>query len=103
MRVKAGWNPTAPIDWRAAAQPKARIVQLKVVFYLYGCLRIEFEYRSIQRTDEQMPEAPTAASLQRVQKLVQIYTEKSGTTTHPDAAITNVIVLVLNCVNTYLY
>jgi ferredoxin-thioredoxin reductase catalytic chain len=42
-----------------------------------------------------MPEAPTAASLQRVQKLVQIYTEKSGTTTHPDAAITNVIVLGL--------
>jgi len=58
-------------------------------------LRIEFWYHSIQLTDEQMPEAPTAASVQRVQKLVRIYTEKSGTTTHPDSAITNVIVLGL--------
>ena len=39
-----------------------------------------------------MPETPTPASLQRIQKLVRIYTEKSGTTTHPDAAVTNVIV-----------
>jgi ferredoxin-thioredoxin reductase catalytic chain len=38
---------------------------------------------------------PTQASIQRVEKLVRIYTEKSGTTTHPDPAVTNAVVLGL--------
>jgi ferredoxin-thioredoxin reductase catalytic chain len=36
--------------------------------------------------------APTQASLQRIEKFVRIYTEKSGTTTHPDAAVMNGVV-----------
>ena len=36
--------------------------------------------------------APTASSIQRIEKFVKIYTEKSGTTTHPDAAVTNAVV-----------
>jgi len=39
-----------------------------------------------------MSAAPTPASLQRIYNLVRIYTEKSGTTTHPDAAVTEVVV-----------
>ncbi len=42
-----------------------------------------------------MPERPTSGSLQRIDKLVKIYTEKSGTTTHPDAAVTNAVALGL--------
>jgi ferredoxin-thioredoxin reductase catalytic chain len=38
---------------------------------------------------------PTQASIQRVEKLVRIYTEKSGTMTHPDPAVTNAVVLGL--------
>ena len=38
---------------------------------------------------------PTSASLEKVRKLVRIYTEKSGTTTHPDAQVTESIVLGL--------
>ena len=37
-------------------------------------------------------QTPTAASLEKVQKLVRIYTEKTGTTTHPDATVTAAIV-----------
>ena len=39
-----------------------------------------------------MPGAPTSGSIERIEKLVRIYTEKSGTTTHPDATITNAVV-----------
>jgi len=38
---------------------------------------------------------PTQASIQRVEKLVRIYTEKSGTMTHPDPGVTNAVVLGL--------
>ncbi len=38
---------------------------------------------------------PTSASLAKVQKLVSIYTEKSGTTTHPDETVTASIVMGL--------
>lgn len=39
-----------------------------------------------------MPGAPTADSIRRVEKLVRIYTEKSGTVTHPDQSITAAVV-----------
>ena len=40
-----------------------------------------------------MPTGPaTADSVRRIEKLVNIYTEKSGTGTHPDKAITSAVV-----------
>jgi ferredoxin-thioredoxin reductase catalytic chain len=39
-----------------------------------------------------MPGTPTEASVQRIEKLVRIYTEKSGTVTHPDATVTDAVV-----------
>ena len=39
-----------------------------------------------------MPEAPSWQSVHRIEKLVQLYTQKSGTTTHPDVKITNAVV-----------
>lgn len=41
-----------------------------------------------------MPQ-PTAESLRRIEKLVQVYSEKSGTTTHPDPEVTRSVVLGL--------
>ena len=38
---------------------------------------------------------PTPVSIEKMQRLVKIYTEKSGTTTHPDPAVTHSIVLGL--------
>ena len=40
-------------------------------------------------------ENPTPKSIERIQRLVQIYTSKSGTVTHPDAAVTESVVLGL--------
>ncbi len=40
-------------------------------------------------------QTPTSASLEKIQKLVRIYTAKSGTTTHPDAMVTASIVMGL--------
>ena len=40
-------------------------------------------------------ENPTPKSIERIQKLVQIYTSKSGTVTHPDATVTESVVLGL--------
>ena len=39
---------------------------------------------------EAQPKMPT--SVERIEKLVRIYTEKSGTATHPDTAITEAVV-----------
>jgi ferredoxin-thioredoxin reductase catalytic chain len=39
-----------------------------------------------------MPGAPTADSIRRIEKLVNIYTEKSGTSTHPDKSITVAVI-----------
>ncbi len=40
-------------------------------------------------------QTPTSVSLEKVERLVRIYTGKSGTTTHPDAAVTTSIVMGL--------
>ena len=51
--------------------------------------------RSIQGTTggNAMPTGPaTADSVRRIEKLVSIYTEKPGTGTHPDKAITSAVV-----------
>lgn len=42
-----------------------------------------------------MPDPPTSKSVRRIERLVQLYTEKSGTTTHPDLEITNAVVIGL--------
>jgi ferredoxin-thioredoxin reductase catalytic chain len=42
-----------------------------------------------------MSKRPSEASLSRVRKLVESYCKKSGTTTHPDTAITEAVVLGL--------
>jgi hypothetical protein len=34
---------------------------------------------------------PTQGSIERIEKLVRIYTEKSGTTTHPNNTITDAV------------
>lgn len=39
-----------------------------------------------------MHKSPTARSLLRIEKLIKTYTEKSGTTTHPDPAVTDAVV-----------
>lgn len=39
-----------------------------------------------------MPATPTPESLRRIDKLVQVYCEKSGTTTHPDPTVTQAVV-----------
>ena len=42
-----------------------------------------------------MAKRPSARSMARMEKLVDSYTKKSGTTTHPDKAITEAVVLGL--------
>ena len=39
-----------------------------------------------------MSKSPTQRSIERIEKLVRVYTEKSGTTTHPDPEVTNAVV-----------
>ena len=39
-----------------------------------------------------MAGAPTQGSIRRIETLVRIYTEKSGTTVHPDATVTDAVV-----------
>jgi ferredoxin-thioredoxin reductase catalytic chain len=50
--------------------------------------RILPEARIIQITGAM----PTQRSIERIEKLVRIYTEKSGTTTHPDNTVTDAVV-----------
>ena len=53
-------------------------------------MRIKLEHCNIKNI--KMGISATHTSLRRIEKLVRIYTEKSGTTTHPDAAITHAVV-----------
>jgi ferredoxin-thioredoxin reductase catalytic chain len=39
-----------------------------------------------------MPATPTPESLRRIEKLVQVYCGKSGTSTHPDPGVTQVVI-----------
>jgi ferredoxin-thioredoxin reductase catalytic chain len=39
-----------------------------------------------------MPESPAVESVHRIEKLVRLYTDKSGTTTHPDGEVTSAVV-----------
>jgi len=39
-----------------------------------------------------MPDTPSAKSLQRIRRFVDHYCQKSGTTTHPDAEVTEAVI-----------
>src|SRR4051812_35691295 len=49
----------------------------------------------VNETSRMSIENPTPKSIERIQKLVQIYTSKSGTVTHPDATVTESVILGL--------
>jgi len=45
--------------------------------------------------EESVMTQPTTKSRERIQRLVDLYTSKTGTTTHPDGEITEIVILGL--------